>query len=143
YNHRRKLVMEGLDTYWLAKPLQDGIGQRHALSVELGGRDLRVIANMGYVDRPGVMKGSGRETINGGVTASYRLNNLLFRNITNIISNSSAESPYGAFSEYSRMNPYWRAENPDGSIPYYAEQAPNGRNYLNPLFNSTLNSKNT
>lgn len=143
YNYRKKLVAEGLDTYWLAKPLRDGIGQRHALSVELGGRDLRVVADVSYTDRNGVMKGSGRENITGGVSASYRLSNLLFRNITNIISNNSMESPFGTFSEYSRMNPYWRAENPDGTIPYYAEQAPNGRNYLNPLFNSTLNSKNS
>lgn len=143
YNKRLKLVEEGLDTYWLAKPLRDGIGQRHALSVELGNRDLRVITDVGYRQTKGVMIGSGRDNITGGLTASYRLNNLLFRNITNVIANNTHESPYGEFSEYSRMNPYWRAENPDGSIPYYAEQTPDGANYTNPLFNAGLNSKNT
>lgn len=142
YNYRRKLVEEGLDTYWLAKPLRNGIGQRHAISVELGNRDLRVITDIGYRQTKGIMIGSGRNNLTGGVSASYRLNNLLFRNITNIISNKTHESPYGEFSEYSKMNPYWRAENLDGTIPYYAEQSPNGYKYTNPLFNAGLNSKN-
>lgn len=143
YNQRRKLVEEGLDTYWLAKPLRNGIGQRHAISVELGSKDLRVITDLGYRQTKGVMIGSGRDNLTGTVTASYRLNNLLFRNITNIVSNNTHESPYGEFSEYTRMNPYWRAENIDGTIPYYAEQLPEGTNYTNPLYNAGLNSKNT
>lgn len=145
YNHRRKLVLEGLDTYWLAKPLQDGVGQRHNLSIELGNRDLRVITDFNYFDVTGAMKGSGRTNIGGNVNASYRLKNFLFRNITSLNTNKSSDSPYGTFDEYVRMNPYWRAENLDGSIPYYAEQVPNADStyyttYPNPLYNSTLGS---
>lgn len=143
YNQRKKLVQEGLDTYWLAKPLQDGIGQKHALSVELGGSDLRVIGDVSYKDVTGAMIGSSRKNLSGSVSTSYRLNNLLFRNIMSVIDNKSVESPYGQFSEYVAMNPYWRAVNPDGSIPFYAELNDNGWDYTNPLYNSTLNSKNT
>ncbi|MCF4100777.1 SusC/RagA family TonB-linked outer membrane protein [Gillisia sp. M10.2A] len=141
YNSRRKLALEGLDTDWMAKPLQNGIGQRHAFSVELGSNDLRMQANLSYRDIQGIMKGSGRENIAGGITAFYRVKNLSFRNIINVNSNKTTDSPYGEFSEYAVMNPYWRAENLDGSIPYYAEIGPNNVRYTNPLYNSTLNSR--
>ncbi|HEY1113794.1 MAG TPA: carboxypeptidase-like regulatory domain-containing protein, partial [Chitinophagaceae bacterium] len=143
YNYRKKLVQEGLNTYWLAKPLRDGIGHKHSLMVELGGDNLRIAGNLTYRNVAGVMKGSSRQNIGGDMSTSYRLKNFLFRNITSVNSNKSSESPYGLFSEYVRMNPYWRAENEDGTIPYYAELGPNGARYVNPLYNSTINTKNT
>lgn len=141
YNSRRKLALEGLDTDWMAKPLQTGIGQRHSVTAELGSEDLRVRGNISYRKITGVMKGSFRENVAGNLTASYRIDNLSFRNIISVNNNNSEESPYGKFSEYARMNPYWRAVNPDGTIPYYAEIGPNDERYVNPLYNSTLNSR--
>ncbi len=143
YNYRRKLVLEGLNTYWLAKPLRDGIGQKHALSIELGGENLRIIGDVSYRNVAGVMKGSSRKNISGSLSTSYRVNKFLFRNITSIHSNNSANSPYGLFSDYVQMNPYWRAVNEDGTIPFYAELGPNGARYTNPLYNSTVNSSIT
>ncbi|WP_299672112.1 SusC/RagA family TonB-linked outer membrane protein [uncultured Polaribacter sp.] len=141
YNFRRKLILEGLDTDWLAKPLQTGIGQRHSLSAEFGSESLRMLANVSYNDVAGVMKGSGRKTISGGITAFYRTKNLAFTNRTNIISNKAEESPYGAFGLYTRMNPYWRANNPDGSIPFYSEVISDDIYYTNPLYNATIGTK--
>ncbi|EOR96294.1 TonB-dependent receptor [Arcticibacter svalbardensis MN12-7] len=143
YNFRRKLALEGLDTYWMAKPLQNGIGQKHGLSIELGADALKVIGDVSYRDVTGAMIGSSRKNLSGSISTSYRLNNFLFRNIASLISNSTTESPYGSFSDYVKMNPYWRAVNEDGSIPFYAEIGPNGERYTNPLYNSTVNSKNT
>jgi len=141
YNQRLKLVEEGLDTYWLAKPIRNAVGQRHSVSVELGTRDLRVLTDVMYNDVQGVMKGSGRKNVSGSVSASYRTNNFLFRNIMSYTSNNSQESPYGTFNEYAQMNPYWRAQNSDGNIPFYAEITPSGDRITNPLYNSTLNNK--
>lgn len=141
YNSRKKLALEGLDTYWLAKPLQNGVGQKHNLSVELGGSGLNVIADVSYRDVKGTMIGSDRKNIAGSFSTSYRLKNLLFRNITSANKNNALESPYGTFNEYAQMNPYWRAENVDGTIPFYAEIFENTY-YPNPLFNSTVKSKN-
>lgn len=141
YNSRRKLALEGLDTDWLAKPLHTGIGQRHSLSVELGEQDLRVQANLTYRDIEGAMIGSKRENLDGSLTALYRIDNFSFRNSMRINSVDEAESPYGQFSDYTRMNPYWRAVNSNGSIPYYAEIGPNGTTYTNPLYNSTLDTR--
>jgi TonB-linked SusC/RagA family outer membrane protein len=143
YNARRKLALEGLDTYWLAKPLQNGVGQKHSLTVELGGSNLNNIVDVAYRDVTGAMIGSNRENISGNISTSYRLNNLLFRNIMSAISNKTLESPYGTFSDYVQMNPYWRAENADGTIPFYAEIRRDNVKYTNPLFNSTVNSNNS
>ena len=141
YNARRKLALEGLDTDWMAKPLQNGVGHRHSLSVELGEDDLRVQANLTYREIEGAMKGSSRENLDGSLTALYRISNFLFRNSMQINNLNEYDSPYGDFSEYTRMNPYWRAENENGSIPYYAEIGPNGASFTNPLYNSTLDSR--
>ncbi|QBR12958.1 SusC/RagA family TonB-linked outer membrane protein [Sphingobacterium sp. CZ-2] len=142
YNTRKKLVEEGLDTYWLAKPLQNGVGNRHSLSAELGSEDLRVLTDFTFNNVSGAMIGSGRKNIGGNISASYRLNKFLFRNVASFTSNKSNESPYGDFSEYVKMNPYWRAVNEDGTIPFYAEVF-NSSNITNPLYNSQLNIKNT
>lgn len=141
YNARKKLALEGLDTDWIAKPLETGIGQRHSLTAELGGDDLRILTNISVNDIKGVMKGSGRKNLAGNFTTFYRVKNLSFKNLTSITSNNSKDSPYGKFSEYVKMNPYWRAENIDGSIPYYAEINPDGTRFTNPLYNAGLNSK--
>lgn len=141
YNSRRRLALEGLDTDWMAKPLQNGVGHRHSLSVELGEKDLRVQANLTYRDIEGAMIGSSRENIDGSLTALYRIKNFSFSNNMRVNNVNEEESPYGQFSEYTRMNPYWRAENLNGTIPYYAEVGPNGSTFTNPLFNSTLNSR--
>lgn len=141
YYARKKLALEGLDTYWLAKPLQNGVGQKHTISVELGGSGLNILADASLRNVKGVMIGSGRKNISGNIMTSYRLNNFLFRNIMSANKNNTLESPYGTFGEYARMNPYWRAENIDGSIPFYAEVI-GDKKYTNPLFNSTVNSKN-
>jgi TonB-linked SusC/RagA family outer membrane protein len=143
YNARRKLALEGLDTYWIAKPLQNGVGQKHALTVELGGTNLNNIVDVAYRKVSGAMIGSNRENISGNISTTYRLKNLLFRNIMSAISNKSIESPYGTFSDYVKMNPYWRAENLDGTIPFYAEIRADNVKYTNPLYNSTINSNNS
>ncbi len=143
YQSRRKLALEGLDTYWIAKPLQNGVGQKHALTVELGGSNLNNIIDVAYRNVTGAMIGSSRENISGNISTSYRLNNLLFRNIMSAVSNNTVESPYGTFSDYVEMNPYWRAENRDGTIPVYAEISASNFRYTNPLYNATVNSNNS
>lgn len=142
YNSRLKLAKEGLNTDWLAIPLQNGIGQRHSLSVELGGDNLRVMANINYQKKEGVMKESFRENVGGELTTMYNVKNLKFKNSMFILGNSTQESPYGDFSDYAVMNPYWRAKNIDGTIPYYSEVFSDGVSFTNPLYNSTLDSRN-
>lgn len=140
YNGRRKLALEGLDTYWLSKPLHTGIGHKHNLNIELGdSQNLRAILDLTYNQITGVMKGSDRRNISGDINLSYRHNKLLLKNILSIISNKSNESPYGEFSEYSRMNPYWQATDENGNIVQWVEQiGSTSTKVANPMYNSII-----
>ncbi len=145
YQQRRKLALEGLNTDWISKPLRNGIGTRHTVGVELGGNDLRLMADFAYRDEQGVMKGSGRKNVTANMNGSYRVKKLLFRNMMSFNSNKGTESPYGKFGDYVKMNPYWKAVNADGTIPFLAEAGIDqfGMRYTNPVFNSTINTNIT
>lgn len=135
YNKKDKLIREGLDTYWLSKPLQTGVGHKHNLSIEVGdSRSLRGVIDFTYNKVDGVMKGSERVNISGNANMSYRVSNFLFRNIMSINNNVSYDSPYGTFSAYSSMNPYWRAT--DSNTGKYSRWA--DTDVPNPLYDSTI-----
>lgn len=142
YNKRKKLADEGLNTDWLAKPLREGVGHKHNLSVDLTGQSLSLLADITYREVNGVMIGSQRKNISANVNTSYRVKNFQFRNIMSVSKNNNTESPYGKFSDYAKMNPYWKAVESDGSIPFYSEQVTNDIRYTNPLFNATINTRN-
>jgi TonB-linked SusC/RagA family outer membrane protein len=152
YYARRKLAVEGLDTYWLSKPLRVGVGQKHNISVELGNpQGLKAMLDVSYNDVAGVMKGSDRKSIQGNANIAYRTKKLLFRNIMSVISNKSAESPYGTFSDYTKMNPFWKATDAEGNVYRYAEgsagyQSSYGGSLTqvaNPLYDATIGTSIT
>ena len=116
YSNRKAAVESGVNTYWLSQPLQTGIGNKQSLYVEGGDAYVRYGASLGYFNNKGVMKGSDRESIEGGMTLSYRKNKFLIRNQLNVSSNRSDNSPYGSFGSYSRMNPYWYPYDEKGNI---------------------------
>lgn len=119
---RKRLALEGLNTDWLSKPLHTGVGQKHNINIELGdARNLRGVINFTYNDVTGAMKGSYRRNFSGDVSLSYRRKNFLFKNILSVVSNHSADSPYGTFSDYVKMNPYWRATDDNGNVVRWAE----------------------
>ena len=145
YNQRKKNVLEGLDTYWLSKPLHTGIGHKHNLNIELGdSQNLRAIIDVTYNQVTGVMKGSDRRNISGDFNISYRRKNFIFRNILSVLVNKSNDSPYGSYSEYSQMNPYWAATDKNGNIIRWVE-SPNDINtrIANPMYNATIGTSFT
>ena len=145
YNQKYKSVIAGVNTDWMAKPLQTGVGQKHSLSIELGSNDLRMIADFSYNHIVGVMKGSTRDTYDGSIQASYRHKKFLFRNILNVTSNIANDSPYGTFSEYASMNPYYSPYDANGLMVQNAALTVDGLEtdefVKNPLYNSTLSTK--
>jgi len=142
YNSRLKLALEGLNTDWMSKPLRTGVGQKHNINVELGdARSLRGVLNFTYNDVDGVMKDSYRRNVMGDVSLSYRHKNLLFKNILSVVSNHSQDSPYGTFSDYVKMNPYWQATDANGNILQWAEKDENsGTSGLvaNPMYDAVI-----
>ena len=135
-------VLSGVDTYWLSKPLRVGVGHKHSLN--LHGGDDRILYGIGlnYSNVIGVMKGSERNTFSGNMNFSYTYNNLIFRNTLELTINNADNSPYGNFSEYTKLNPYWIPYDENGD-PTVVLGKYNGSDYYNPLYNASLNTKNS
>lgn len=147
YNELLKNVESGVNTYWLSKPLRVGVGNKHTLFLEGGDEAMRYGATIMYNNIAGAMKGSDRNTLQGNVTLSYRVKNLMFRNSLSITHNNAINSPYGSFSEYARLNPYYAPYDKDGNInkvlgtfthPAYGSTT---KYYYNPLYNATIGTK--
>ena len=139
-------VERGVDTYWLSKPLRVGVGHKHSLYLEGGDERIRYSMDLMYNDVTGVMKGSDRKTFTGGFSLAYRYKNLSFRNQLSVSLNRADDSPYGAFSEYVMMNPYWSPYDEDGNEKQIAGTHGGGgikkKSWGNPLYNATLNTNN-
>ncbi len=139
-------VVRGIDTYWLSQPVRIGVGQRHSVYLEGGDEFVRYSMNVLMNDNKGVMKGSDRKTLGGGFMLSYRHKNFLFRNQFNVTVNNSNDSPYGSFSEYVALNPYWAPYNEDGSIKQILGYVGGGGlmqyEVGNPLWNAKVGTKN-
>ena len=147
YNSYYNEVLRGVDTYWLSKPLRVGVGHKHSLTFEGGDDAVRYGVDFQYNDVAGVMKGSNRQTISVGFNLQYRYKSLIFQEQLSATFNKAKESPYGNFSEYARLNPYWRAYNEDGSIKeimgdYELANYQGTKPIYNPLTNASINTKN-
>lgn len=139
YNTLKQDVASGVNTYWLAKPLRTGVGHKHSVYLEGGDEYLRYGVDLAYQNVAGVMKGSDRSNLSGGVTLMYRRNKLQFRNKLSVTYNKSDDSPWGSFSLYTKLNPYWRVyDGKDNLLKTLGDD-----NIANPMWNATINTKYT
>lgn len=133
-------ILKGVDTYWLSEPLRTGVGQKYNLRLEGGSSEFRWSASLAYNNIQGAMKGSKRNNFSGSVTLAYSVKNVIFRNQTILDYNNSSESKYGSFSQYAKMNPYWRVTDEEGNyIRNYTTIL--GSTVGNPLYDASLNIK--
>ena len=88
------------------------------------------------------MRGSFRNNFNGSLSISYLLKNLRFTNTVSLGLNNSENSPYGTFSDYVRMNPYWYPWDEEGNLIPTFNTFPNsgGSTVANPLYDASLPS---
>lgn len=147
YNqYYQDVYLKGVNTYWLSQPLRTGVGQKHSIFFEGGDDYMRYGADFSYNNITGVMKDSKRNTFTGSTTLSYRYKNLTFRNQIQFAQNTANNSPYGSFSTYVAMNPYWSPYDDNGKLKKIAGFYPDGYNEsawalsYNPLYNASLNS---
>lgn len=147
YNSRRLAAERGVDTYWLKYPVRTGIGQQHSIRLEGGRDEIRYAIGVSYKNVAGAMKGSDRNTFNGNVFLSYKLKNLTFQNDIQVSHNKSMDSPYGTFSDYARINSYWRPYDDEGNLLKVLDERiySSISNYTtmkiyNPLYNAYLPS---
>ncbi|MDA3616528.1 SusC/RagA family TonB-linked outer membrane protein [Polluticaenibacter yanchengensis] len=158
YNARLAAIESGINTDWISQPVQTGIGNKHSLYIEGGSEDVLYGLNLTYNNITGAMKGSDRRTITGNTYLSYRVKNFQFRNDLTINANVANNSPYGSFTQYTRLNPYWTPYDDEGNYKVYLEDVRNiygnrltnfdlynnldgqavGR-ATNPLYNASLN----
>lgn len=142
-------VKKGVDTDWLSIPLRTGVGHRHNLRVEGGDASFRYSLSLQYNLTEGVMKDSKRENFNGEINLSYKHQHLIFSNRLSIGLNKASESPYGAFSDYVKLNPYWEPYDEEGNVRRYfapynwgywanSSGVDSEKGVPNPLYDATL-----
>lgn len=145
-NEIKEAIEKGVDTYWLSKPLHVGVGHKHSLYLEGGDERIRYSMNLMYNNISGAMKGSARNTFTGGFTLSYQYKDLLFRNQFSVTLNRADDSPYGSFSSYTKLNPYWTPYDENGELKKVLGTIGGGgiveQQVGNPLYDATLNTKN-
>jgi TonB-linked SusC/RagA family outer membrane protein len=150
YYQKRFNVLSGVDTYWLAQPVKNAFGHKHSLFVEGGSPTVRYGISLQYQTMPGVMKRSTRDRLGMSMELSYDLDRvLLFKNTLSVARVQGADSPYGNFSEYVRMNPYYPKSGENGrvaqNVDTWTDRGGAGGSIresvvLNPLYNASLSS---
>lgn len=148
YNQRLRNVESGYDTYWLSKPIHSlSVSHKHTLRVDGGSDSFRYALNANYNDQKGVMKRSGRVRQGIGMEFQYLYNNFNFSNEMTYNSIVGKNSPYGNFSTYAGLNPYYRYMDDNGNyIPIldddsWAVSTAWKQVQYNPLYNTTLNTR--
>ncbi|EDM34903.1 putative outer membrane protein [Pedobacter sp. BAL39] len=144
-SERYKAVLSGVNTDWKAIPVQTGINNRTNLSLRGGDQSLNFNLIFSSNLLQGVMKGQDRKNYSGSFMLSYRTNKLTFRNNTIATQVNSNDSPYGSFSEYLDLNPYWKPYDENGNVNKYLENinlgfGVAGSVVLNPLMDITYNT---
>ncbi len=143
YNKRLALVQSGVDSYWLSEGLRTGFTHKHNIRAMGGNEAMYYSFGLNYSGNEGVMKQSGRDVLGANINLQYRIEKLQISNDFTFDYTESENAPV-AFSEYARVNPYYRKEiNPDH--PEYLEiYSAAGYTYRrsNPLYNASLNYKN-
>lgn len=139
YNKKLSNVVRGVDTYWLSKPLRTVFNQKHSLYLDGGTDDLRWGADFSYITGEGVMKGSYRDRMAGGLSLSYRFGAFQLKNYLSYTYTKSEESPYGSFSDYTSKLPYDEYMDENGNYLETTYPWTGGTNE-NPLYEATLKS---
>lgn len=141
YNFYLAEALRGVNTYWLHEPVRTGISNRHSVQLNGGSNDLFFNAGGVYNKRDGVMKGSGRDSWSGNFLITYRKGNLNITNNAMVTGTNANESPYGSFSSYASMNPYYQKTDANGFINRKVDLLYD-TSVVNPLYNASLFSIN-
>lgn len=138
YNEKMQEILLGVNTDWMAQPLRNAFNHKHSLYIDGGVETIRYALDLNYDSNDGVMKGSFRNRMGIGLALDYIYKKLQVRNYVSYRSTKSEDSPYGIFSDYVRMQPYYRIYDESGKmIPEYTRW---GGRRENPLYKTLLSS---
>ena len=135
YAKKKNYITSGVDTDWLAQPLQNQFNHSHSLYVSGGTEGFRFGGDLSYAHEGGVMKGSYRNRMSVGVYVDYRVGKLQIRNNVSYDLSKSADSPYGSFSDYTSQQPYYAIYDEDGKLKQELDIG-----VKNPLYEASLGS---
>lgn len=143
YNYKLSLVESGVNTYWLSQPLKVEFNQKHSIFIEGGDRAIRYGIDFNYDKDNGVMKGSARDRGALGFSLTYNLKDrLIVRNYLTVNKVKAKESPYGSFSQYALLNPYYPFQDENGHMLREMKQMiTTSRQVWNPLYEATVGNR--
>ena len=144
YNSYRRNVLGGVDTYWLSKPLRTAIQNRHSLSVAGGTDVFRYSLDINAAMQPGVMKESENQTKGVNFNMTYMKEKFTMRANVSLSESNSSNSPYGSYSQYTRLNPYYIPVDANGNaIKVLDNNTVSGQSKVitNPLYDATVGIK--
>lgn len=133
YAIKKNYITSGVDTDWMAQPLQNQFNHSHSLYVSGGTEGFRFGTDLSYAHEGGVMKDSYRNRMSVGVFVDYRVGKLQIRNNVSYDISKSSDSPYGSFSDYTSQQPYYAIYDEDGKLK---QQLNIG--VANPLYEASL-----
>ena len=145
YNQKLSLVQQGINTDWITKPVKKlGTDLKHSIGVEGGDDKFRYKMELDYNPQTGVMKGSERNRMGIGIKLQYNYKNLSIKNALSFDNVKTQNSPYGNFSTYAYLNPYYYPYDEFGDIRkimYTLLTSSSTTTITNPLYNATINTK--
>ncbi len=144
YAYKLEKIRQGVNDDWLHAPLRLPFSYSHSLSLTSRGEKLSFRASANWNDTYGVMRGDKRSSKGINFTIGYHLRDKLTLTFKSSFSmNDSKDSPYGSYSQYSKMNPYEPMFDEEGNYIktyYFNPIAQSGNADVNPLYEATLSS---
>ena len=146
YNKYREEILRGVDTYWLSAPVRTAVTQRHTVSMQGGDQAIRYSLNVNYSLNPGVIKQSDRNSMGLSFNLQYRKNNWNINNQLSLSDTRADNSSYGSFSQFTRMNQYYRKYDENGIYTKFIEDkflssGTMRQRIYNPLYNTQFANK--
>lgn len=145
YTSRKLNILSGVNTDWIAQPVETNMSIAHSLRLEGGNDQVRYSIDGNYNDFKGAMQQSGRKRAGAGFNLIYRIpNKITLRNYATFQSTKAYNSPYGKFSLYTQLNPYEKIYDENGDLIFtYNDQFLESAKSIayNPLYNAALTSR--
>lgn len=111
---KQNQLTKGVNTDWIAQPVQNQFNHKHTLNIDGGSENLRFNFLLKYDKQNGVMKGSSRDRKGGGLGIDYRQNKFQIRNDFSYDIVDAKDSPWGNFADYTTKSPYEEIYGADG-----------------------------
>lgn len=146
YNERYKAMLSGVNTDWLRLPVKNGYSNRSSLYLQGGDQAVRYGLQFSGDLASGVMKEQTRNNYSGQFDLNYVVKKFQFSNSIRIFQNKANESPYGDFSKYVSMNPYWAPYDENGNARKMLENYRIDNTIFqqtNPIYDASLHSVNS